>query len=46
MDYELDEWRHAVRGMTELQHVAACGHTSRTGAVCPDCGDTLDRSDA
>lgn len=45
MNHELDEWRHSVRDMTEVQRMAACGHTSRIHGLCPDCGDRIDRSD-
>lgn len=43
MSYELDEWRSAVRSMSELQRVTACRHISRQGRVCPDCGDEVDK---
>lgn len=39
-EWELDEWRAAVRAMTESELVAACGHSHRSSnGRCPDCGD-------
>lgn len=39
---DLDEWRSAVRSMSETQRVQACGHSARNGSTCPDCGDEVD----
>lgn len=40
--WERDEYRSAVRAMTERDRVIACGHGRRVGRVCPDCGDIAD----
>lgn len=37
-DAERDEWRSAVRQMSEVQRGQACGHTVRVNGVCMDCG--------
>lgn len=39
---DIDEWRSAVRSMSETQRIAACEHSARNGRVCPDCGDEVD----
>jgi hypothetical protein len=42
---ERHEYVSAMRRMTEADRVAACGHQSRVGRVCPDCADTIDVTD-
>lgn len=45
-DHDRDEWRSAVRSMTELERVQACGHYYQR-AVCVHCGHVgADWSDA
>lgn len=41
-EWESDEWHRAVRDQSESERVVNCGHTARTGKVCPDCGDEVD----
>jgi hypothetical protein len=45
-EYEHEEWRSALRGMTEAQRVVNCGHTGRQGGEnCPDCGEPPETAD-
>lgn len=43
-EFERDEWRGAVREMTEMQRLTGCGHDYRRG-VCVYCGDDEPRKD-
>jgi ribosomal protein L32 len=37
-EWETEEWRDAVRDMSGIERVAACGHSAMTHGICPDCG--------
>lgn len=41
-DHERDEWRSAVRAMTELERVQACGHYWNRKGTCVYCGEKAD----
>lgn len=43
---ERQEAAAAVADLTEMQRVQTCGHTRRRRGVCPDCGNTIDWSEA
>lgn len=38
---EREEYRSAVRSMTEAERAVNCGHSRRPRGVCPDCGDDV-----
>lgn len=41
-EYERDEWKSAVRDMSELQRTQTCGHLVCVEGVCYDCGSKED----
>lgn len=44
-EHERDEWRSAVRDMSEVERARDCGHSYSRSGFCIWCGDDEPRAD-